>query len=635
MKKETTVWTLGQAICLCLLASQAYAQQDTLKTYNLNEVVVTATKFPKKESETGKVLTIIGPEQLAQSAGKTIAQLLNEQAGLVVNGANGNPGQNKSVYLRGASNEYTLILLDGIPVNDPSGIGGGAYDLRLLPLDQVERIEILKGAQSTLYGTDAIAGVINIITRKGGTRPLGGYASGSAGTYDTYRVQTGLNGRVKAFDYNIGYTRFKTGGISEARDTTRAGSFDRDGSSQNAFSANFGWQATEKLSLKPFLRANSFRGKYDGGSFTDDTVARYNSRLLNTGLLGQYTLAQGAVNLQYAFNKTDRAFSTAYGQNSYRGHFHSAEVFVNYNLAEHVQVLTGLNFQHQQMLDTTSTVTDPKVDIVSPYVSLFLRELGGLNLELGSRYNHHSRYGANFTYSLNPSYLIDEKVKLFTNYSTGFKAPSLYQLYGEYGANPDLKPERSHNLEGGVQAFLSDSKLDVRVVAFQRRIRDVIQYTFRPGYVNLSRQNDRGLEVEPMFRPNDKLTVRGFYAYVTGKTTTKAGERDTTYANLFRRPRHSFGVNVGYRLTPALFVSTNLKTFSQRGDLFFNSETFAQEAATLKAYQLWDVYAEYQLLGNKLKLFVDAKNLLGQDYFETYGYTTLGRNVNAGISFTY
>ncbi|HLK96980.1 MAG TPA: TonB-dependent receptor [Hymenobacter sp.] len=635
MKKETTAWTLVQATCLCLLAGQAAAQQDTLKTYNLNEVVVTATKFPKKESETGKVLTVIDGEQLARSAGKTIAQLLNEQAGLVVNGANGNPGQNKSVYLRGANNEYTLILLDGIPVNDPSGIGGGAYDLRLLPLDQVERIEILKGAQSTLYGSDAIAGVINIITKKGGTRPVGGYASLSAGSYDTYRAQVGVNGRVKAFDYNIGFTHFDTGGVSEAKDTTRADNFDRDGAKQNAFNATIGFQATEKLNLKPFLRATGFRGKYDGGSFTDDTVARYNSKLFSTGLLGQYTLSKGAVNLQYAFDKTNRDFTTSYGESKFRGRFHSAEVFVNYDVAEYVQLLTGLNFQHQQMLDTTSTITDPKVDIVSPYVSLFLRGLGGLNLELGSRYNHHSKYGNNVTYSINPSYLVDEKVKLFANYSTGFKAPTLYQLYGEFGANPNLKPERSHSLEGGVQAFLSDSKLDVRVVAFQRRIKDAIQYTFRPGYINLNRQNDRGLEVEPTFRPNDKLTIRGFYAYVTGKVTTKAGERDTTYANLIRRPNHSFGLNVGYHLTPALFVSTNLKTFGQRGDLFFNSETFATEAATLKAYQLWDVYAEYQLFGNKLKLFVDAKNLLGQEYFETYGYTTLGRNANAGVSFTY
>src|SRR5882724_4640364 len=194
MRKVIFIFAVANALI------KVNAQNDSLKTRTLSEVVITATKFSKSVSETGKVLTIIDEEQIKRSVGKDLGQLLNEQAGMTVNGANSNPGKDKSVYLRGAANKYTLVLLDGVPLNDPSGIDGGAYDLRMIPLNQIERIEILKGSQSTLYGSDAIAGVINIITKKSGKKKIGLNAGASYGTYNSFSGNAGINGHNNIFD---------------------------------------------------------------------------------------------------------------------------------------------------------------------------------------------------------------------------------------------------------------------------------------------------------------------------------------------------------------------------------------------------------------------------------------------------
>ena len=198
-----------------LISNQLLAQQDTTL---LDEAVVTANRYPVKTSMTGKVVTVISRAQLEQSGSKDLAQVLSEQAGISIAGANSNIGKEKSVYLRGGYIAHTLITIDGIPVYDPSGIGGN-FDIRNLSLAQIERIEILKGSQSTLYGSDAVNGVINIITvghktnssagavgQKTNSTRSRGSAGLSYGSYDTWRVQAGVNGAVKKIQYNSSYS---------------------------------------------------------------------------------------------------------------------------------------------------------------------------------------------------------------------------------------------------------------------------------------------------------------------------------------------------------------------------------------------------------------------------------------------
>ena len=612
-----------------IISSHLYAQDSTKKT--LDEVVVTATKFPIKQSQTGKVLTVITSAQLQRSAGKDLSQLLNEQAGLIINGANSNTGKDKSVFLRGASSKYTLILLDGIPVTDPSG-AGGAFDLRMLSIDQVERIEILKGSQSTLYGSDAIAGVINIITKKSGDKKIGAAGTASYGSYNTFKGNVVINGSTKKMDYNVGYTYFNTDGISEATDKTGAGNFDKDGFKENSFNATLGIKATDKLKISPFFRLADYKGKYDDDAFTDGT-GKYTSKFINAGFISQYKLSKGAVTLQYGHVKTDRTFDGLYGKSFFKGRLDNAELFFNNDISKYVQVLGGINFQQMKMLDTTASKKNPSITMTSPYVSFYLHNLQGWNVEFGGRYNNHSKYGSNFTYSFNPSYLIDNKTKVFFNYSTGFRAPTLYDLYGQYGANENLNPEKSTSIETGIQSAFAENKIELRIVAFDRKVKDAIVYG--PSYtnINLDKQHDKGFEIEPAFIISKSITIRTSYAFVDGKVTTNAGAKDTTYFNLIRRPKHSVGINISYQVTKNLFVSTNLKTFSKRTDLFFDPVTYETSTVELKSYALLDMYAEYKFMNGKLKLFADAKNITNSKYTEVYGFNTLGFNINAGLSF--
>jgi vitamin B12 transporter len=186
-------FTLPAALLFC---SIAFAQKDTVRTTILDEVIVTANKTEQKQSTTGKVITVITKAQIEKSSGKTVAQLLNEQAGITINGALSNAGAVQTVFMRGAAAGRTLILMDGIPVNDPSQITND-FDLNFFSINDVERIEICKGAQSTLYGSDAIAGVINIITTKSNiTKPINVKATVTGGSFGTLKTNLQVYGKA-------------------------------------------------------------------------------------------------------------------------------------------------------------------------------------------------------------------------------------------------------------------------------------------------------------------------------------------------------------------------------------------------------------------------------------------------------
>jgi vitamin B12 transporter len=624
--------------------------QDSTKT--LSAIVVTANKYPLKQDETIKVVAIITQEQLQRSLARSVGEVLNEQVGVVVSGANNTPGTNQSVYMRGASSANTLILLDGVPLYDPAGISG-EFDLNNFSVHNIERIEILKGAQSTLYGSDAVAGVINIITKKSAEKPLQISATSSAGSYDSYRAAVAFSGKLKGFDYAVGYNKHISGGISAAHDSSGKRDFENDGFKQHLLHASLGFNLIKNLDSRVYGKYNLNRTDIDAGAFTDDHDYRLRNKNLILGSNLVYSLPSARINLLYNFNRYDRflrddsshvggsgSFFSIYQDAIFKARSHFAELYSNISLHKKVDLLAGVDYRRNSSDQSYSSISNfgpftskplaadsIKTYQYSGYASLMVKNISGFYFEAGSRWNNHSVYGENITYSFGSSYLIKE-FKLFANYSSGYRVPSLYQLYSEFG-NTDLDPETSINAEAGIE--VKSRKISSRVVGFIRRIKDVFTFytdpaTFASKYINDDLQKDKGVEVEFSFKPSNKFSISSNYTYVDGKITTDNGGKDTTFFNLYRRPRNSFHLNIGYRPIPDLFFSTSLRITDKMYEPVFGAAPIE-----MKGFHTINFYTEYNYR-KTVKLFADFRNVTNQKYFEVRGFNSRRFNVEGGVS---
>ncbi len=637
------------AWCLLLTLTSSIAQDSTQITNNstlsldslrISPVIVTSSKIPLESRESSKPVTVISRAHLEANKSKNLAQVLNEQVGITVAGAGGNPGQNKSIFLRGATSGYTLILIDGIPVNDPSGIGG-AFDIRLIPTNQIDHIEILKGSQSTLYGTDAIAGVINIITKSGSDKLVNFDGTFTYGSFNTRSGQADIHGKFKKNSYLLSYGFLDTEGISEAYDEIDTLDFDKDGMRNQNVAAKVTFNPYNGIQITPFVRASFFDGDYDNGAFADGDNS-YESQTFQIGTTGQYTAKKLKVNLNYNEVFSERKFMSAF-PSEFKSRMQNIEGFASYDVTKNITLLGGALNQKHIMFDTNSTIVDPDINIYSPYALFIYKDREGFNVEGGARLNAHSKYGNNLTFTFTPSYWVNDQLKVFGGVSSGYKAPTLSQLYGQWGANEDLKPEESLSMELGAGFYHSNEKLQGTVSVFNRSIENVIIYytdptTFASSYLNRDEQNDYGVELEARYTPMEKLAVSGGYTYVNGELSTKTdGNEDTSYYNLIRRPKHKFSLIVQYSPIKHLKIAVDAHFIGERSDLFFffdeTTFSFSSREVSLESYVLLNANISYSFLKNSMETFLSVGNILNTDYMEIYGFATRPVNFNLGLSF--
>lgn len=645
---------LFAASMLCAVAGMS---QDSLST-TMNEVIITANRFPNKTNQTGKVVTLITKEQIAQSGAKDLSQLLTEQAGLYINGANSNPGKDKSIYLRGAKVDHTLITIDGVPVYDPSGIGSN-FDIRWLSIDNIERIEILKGSQSTLYGSDAIAGVINLITKRPEKKPAVLSGNVQYGSYNTFHANAGISGTKKKFNYNVNYSYFHTNGINEATDTTTSdNNEDNDGYTKHNFYAAAGYAPTDKISIQPSLRLSFFTQQYDQGSFLDEQDLTADTRNLQAGLKNEFKIGKGKLHVNYNYNVVSRIYTDdstksrngydIYSKGEYKGHEHFADAFALYPVNERLKLTGGIEWKQSDASEKYNSIgyfgpysselgsDSLRQTQLSGYISGWYQSKKGWNIEAGTRLNHHSAYGSKLVYNINPCILIKEKWKLFANISTAFKTPSLYQLYSEYG-NKKLLPESGLTIEGGVQYHDKNNSTDIRLTWFDRKVKDLIFFYYNPVtwesfYINQDQQHDYGAELELKWKISQQTQFTGNLSYVDGNITTVRNDKDTSFFNLIRRPKISGGMSLSHRFKNNWLVSVNGNYFGERNDVTFDNN-FNEVEVKLKPYILINLYTEYPFYKKRFKAFFDLRNITNSRYSEVYGFNTMGFNAYAGLRF--
>lgn len=622
--------------------------QDTSSTKQLDDVIVTATKFEQKQNTTGKVVTVISQATLKNQVGKSVSEILNNEVGIFINGANNSFGTNQDIYVRGAGTGNTLILIDGVPVSDPSYINNG-FDLNSIAVAQIEKIEILKGAQSTLWGSDAVAGVINIITKKAATEKVSSNAQIAYGTYKTARSSIGFTGRYKKFNYNLSASGITSQGFSSAYDSAGTANFDKDKFKQYNTQVKLGYDFNEKISASLLSNIGKYKTSLDAGAFRDDKD--YTGENFNTvhTLDLKYKVNGTSLHFTNSFLSAKRTLlddSTVVANNkdfytaSYKGSSFISEFFGNFSLAKSISLVAGTQYASQKTEQNFSgysaafmfpysgklSTDSAKVNNFAAYASLLLVNQNGFNIEVGGRFNNHSVYGSNSTFTINPSYNVDEFTKVFINISSAFKIPSLYQLYSEYG-NVSLKPERSKNYEVGIQTLSNDKRNSFRLVGFKRDIEDLIIFytdpnTFQSNYINRDAQNDYGFEMESSIAIGKNGSLKNNLTYVDGEGNTDG----VKIKNLFRRP--NFMLNTSLQLQPikGLTVAPAFRFVGNR-----IKGTFDPGPAIQPQYYTLDCYISYNFNSN-FKVFSDIRNITDQQYFDVVGYNSRRFNMMGGVS---
>jgi vitamin B12 transporter len=627
--------------CVAAITANNTQAQQTPKT-NLEPVIVTANKLEQKQMQTGKVVTVITEQTIAQNQAKNLSELLNTQAGIFIAGANNAFGSNQDFYLRGAGTGNTLIMIDGVPVNDPSQISN-AFDLNSISLAQIKSIEILKGAQSTLWGSDAVAGVINIILKKTNS---GAQVGLQAGSYGTVKITAGLSARIKEkFSYFLNATALNTKGFSAAHDTTGNSNFDKDDLRQNNLQAGFAYKFSNKLNLN-FTTLNSYyKASADAGAFADDDDTKITNKNNTSTLLLQYNTSKFKVTALQSFITADRLFyddSTNIGgfakwqEGKYKGNTSNTEIYASLKTGKKITIIVGLNNVAQNTTQSYNSISSfgpfnavPINKAKANNTAVYASGVGSFKhfgVEAGVRFNNHSEYGSNSTFSFNPYFKFDAATKFFVNISSGFKVPSLYQLYSEYGKT-NLKPEQSKNYELGIET--NNANNNFRILYFNRKIKDVIVFytspTFDSYYINRDEQNDQGFEAEYSSKVGKNGNWQTNVTYITGQGKIN----NSIVKNLYRRPNFTFNTVLNAAINNKLTAAPSFRFVSERPKGIFDAGPVTQAA-----YYNFDVAFNYNAT-KALTLNLDLRNLTNQTYFDVVGYNSRKFNFMLGAFYKF
>jgi vitamin B12 transporter len=617
-------------------------------------VVVTATRSEVSTSLLGNSVTVIPEDEIRPA--ETLSDALRTVTGvhLLQTGA---PGSLTSLYVRGGESDYTKVLLDGIPLNQP----GGYSDLSNLTTADIERIEVVRGPQSALYGSDAIAGVVQIFTRKPDEETSRPHAELTleTGSYSQLRSSGGIHGHRDRFSYSGLFSHWQT-------DNAVPNSF----LNNNSFSSTAGIELGEKASLTLLSRGEYGRAGVPGPTLfgppdLDESYRKRNSvfgatfsQRLTPSAGQRITYSQAQINELSEDLLDSGSFVPSYrGQTAPYPSFDYLYSFLNatrrqdasyqadFTASSHV-LTTGLEYENERgtIDDVRASRTNYGYYLQDQFVTNRRVSLTG-----GVRVDHNGSFGFAATPRFSLAWLLRPgreggfwgMTRPKFNFGLGIKEPSLLESYGTnpyYRGNPGLKPERTRSLETGIEQRLAGNRVRVEVNGFYNYFRNQIDLlttdynTYAGSYFNIGRSQAWGIEHVVELRPDQPWRISGGYTYLNSRILESAAPLHPVLragSRLLRRPTHSGFVTAGWYGT-RWSVGTRAIFVGSRSDNDFYGLNLLQ----VDGYSCVDVNSSVRI-SKQAEFFAVIQNLLNQEYSEALGYPALKLNFRSGVRFRF
>ena len=595
----------------------------------LPEVVVTAARIPLPADRIGSAITLITAEDIEERQSSLVEEVLRDVPGLAVT-RTGNLGSFTEVRIRGAEGNQTLVLIDGMEVSDP-GLGSN-FDFGGLLTDGIERIEILRGPQSTLYGGDAMGGVINIITKKG-DGPTVATARTEAGSFDTGRASAHISGSTERYAFSLTGSRYQTNGISQADEDN--GNPETDGYENETVVASGSYRVNDGLSLEGVARVVDTSVETDPqefslATFTFDKPADGDQRtdaVERQGIVrARLDLFGGRLENIVSAQKTIRDFKTIQdGAITFFSDADRAKLDYQGNLylGEAHTVVVGGETEKEEIDTISQPATD--VEIQGYFAQYLVSPMAGLDLSAGIRLDDHQSFGRETTQRLTGSYLFTRTGTRFKgSYGTGFKAPTLTDLFGLFG-NPDLQPETNDGWDAGFVQSLWAGRASLEVIYFRNKIENLIQFTAQ-GLINTGQTDTEGIESALALRISPDLSATLAYTWTSSKDLT-------TGLELIRRPRHTASAHATWNFRPDAQATLGVRYGGERDDRDFTLPVAIRQV-TLSSHTLVDLGLSYQL-NERFRLVGRIENLLDDNYEELVDYGSRGVSAYAGVQATF
>ncbi|PCI75755.1 MAG: hypothetical protein COB20_12180 [SAR86 cluster bacterium] len=605
--KLVTNSSLLVGVCLSASLVQAQAPGDTAP----EEIIVAANRIEQSLSTVLAATTVIDKETIRQSQAQNLAGLLAGVPGMQFS-PSGGQGAQTSLFMRGTESDHTLILVDGVQMTTNSGPAGR---LEFIPLDQIERIEIVRGPRSSVYGSEAIGGVVNIITKPNIQEDFSGSVKLMAGTENSSDANIGLQGRVGNTTLSLNASRRETDGI----DNSERGSSDDDGYENDSFSLSFSHQFSELFSL------SSTYSSFDAESNYDDGVVNTDSQQFSTTVTAAFTEQWGSKLILEQFEE-DNMDVGAFGLTNSSTENKKLSWQNTYTFDASNLFSFGIDHQEQELRYATfgALQTDTSRDNDGVY-AVYIRESGPVDFTLSVRNDDNERFGNHSTGSIAIGSDFGESVRAWVSYGTAFKAPNLIDLYVDFPsffffANPNLKPETAESLELSLQAEALGATWQFNV--FRNDIDDLISTdaTFT-SLANIQQARIDGMEATV------SSTIAGWR--VDAALTLLDHENRNTGANLLRRPEQTLSLNIA-REFGALDLTVNLLAQNEHSDI----DPINFGGSTVGGFGVVNLIAGYRL-SEDLNLRLRIGNLLDKEYQIVDGFNTQDRTAQLSLNYSF